>query len=72
MSQCCFVDVVALELVSEDKATIFIILYYTGDGMYDIDEYLFLMYLKWNDQESVDDIKEAFRVFDQVCTGKGG
>ena len=47
-------------------------LYYTGDGMYDIDEYLFLMYLKWNDQESVDDIKEAFRVFDQVCTGKGG
>ena len=36
--------------------------------MYDIDEYLFLMYLKWNDQESVDDIKEAFRVFDKVCS----
>ena len=34
--------------------------------MYDIDEYLFLMYLKWNDQESVDDIKEAFKVFDKV------
>ena len=40
----------------------------TADGMYDIDEYLFLMYLKWNDQESVDDIKEAFRVFDKVCS----
>jgi len=23
--------------------------------MYDMDEYIFLMYLKWNDQESVDD-----------------
>ena len=37
--------------------------------MYDIDEYLFLMYLKWNDQESVDDIKEAFKVFDRDGNG---
>ncbi|XP_067942712.1 uncharacterized protein [Watersipora subatra] len=40
-----------------------------ADGMYDMDEYLFLMYLKWNDQESVDDIKEAFRVFDKDNSG---
>ena len=39
---------------------------FKGDEMYDMDEYLFLMYLKWNDQESVDDIKEAFKVFDKV------
>lgn len=38
----------------------------SGDGMYDSDEYMFIMYLKWNDQESVDDIKEAFKVFDKV------
>lgn len=34
--------------------------------MYDSDEFMFLMYLKWNDQESMDDIKEAFKVFDAV------
>lgn len=37
-----------------------------GDGKYDIDEYMFLMYLKWNDHESVQDIKEAFNMFDKV------
>jgi len=44
---------------------------FTEDGMYDKDEFVFLIYLKWNDQESMEDIKEAFMVFDKVLATTG-
>ncbi|KAF6027484.1 hypothetical protein EB796_014206 [Bugula neritina] len=44
---------------------------FTEDGMYDKDEFVFLIYLKWNEQESMEDIKEAFMVFDKVLATAG-